>query len=627
MHDESRTDNETRTDNEPKPWRLVLPIIHIKDAGPLLFVGSALCRPHGGEFILLLISTVPDDQGLADEATEVIQHRQELEAMLKGHGTRPSRIRTDVVVTRQLWEGIWEAVAEEEADLLLLAWDNLTLPEIDEIVDERLVDPPCDVILARPHEKLARSADWRQHERLLMPLRPGPDARLALRTAATMAAAMSAEITYLRVQEHEDDDDDVLTELMVGELESHPVTRTVIATGSAADHILAETPDHDFVILGAPTRELSGPTWSGTVLDAVASSTDSTLLVVKASASPEESQTLKLLPPRPLSEKVDKWFAENTFHSSEFEEIERLVQLKEEQGLTISLGLPALNEEATVGSVISATKSALMDVFPLLDEVVLIDSDSTDRTRDIARDLGVPVHIHQQILPEHGAVRGKGEALWKSLHVLEGDLIVWIDTDIKNIHPRFVFGVLGPLLRNPRVKYSKGFYRRPLRQDGRLVAGGGGRVTELTARPLLNLFFPELSGLVQPLSGEYGGRREALESVPFFTGYGVETGLLIDLLERFGLEGIAQVDLLERIHHNQPLRSLSKMAFAIIQVVVSRLEKRHGNAMLAEHDKTMNLIRQSLEGYSLASVEINEVERPPMLEVPEYRAKRGLGDP
>ena len=265
-----------------------------------------------------------------------------------------------------------------------------------------------------------------------------------------------------------------------------------------------------------------------------------------------------------------------------------------------------------------------MDNIPLLDEIVLIDSGSVDYTREIAMSLGIPVYIHQEVLPQHGAYHGKGEALWKSLYVLNGDIIAWIDTDIKNIHPRFVYGILGPLLRNPEIKYVKGFYRRPLHEGGKLIAGGGGRVTELTARPLINLFFPELSGLIQPLSGEYAGRREALERVPFFTGYGVETGLLIDILDKFGLNAIAQVDLLERIHHNQPLPSLSKMAFAIIQVVIRRLEDRHKIRLLEDFNKTMKLIRYGPGRYYLETVEIRERERPPMIEIPEYRKKRGL---
>jgi glucosyl-3-phosphoglycerate synthase len=251
-----------------------------------------------------------------------------------------------------------------------------------------------------------------------------------------------------------------------------------------------------------------------------------------------------------------------------------------------------------------------------------MDSNSGDRTREIARAEGIPVYIHQELLPGTPPREGKGEALWKSLLVTRGDILLWVDTDIVNIHPRFVYGILGPLLNNPRVQFVKGFYRRPLKVGSRIQAGGGGRVTELIARPLINLFYPELSGIIQPLSGEYGARRAFLESVPFFSSYGVETGLLIDAYERHGLSAIAQVDLLERVHHNQPLEALSKMSFIILQAFLHRLERRYGVRMVEDVNKSMKLVRETSGKYSLDVEEIIETERPPMLDIPEYRVKR-----
>jgi glucosyl-3-phosphoglycerate synthase len=322
-----------------------------------------------------------------------------------------------------------------------------------------------------------------------------------------------------------------------------------------------------------------------------------------------------------ISVLVDKWFAENTFSADEFSDLEALLALKRKRGLTISLALPALNEEQTVGNVIRSVKEPLMDRLPILDEIILVDSDSTDHTRQIAQELGVQVHVHQQTLPHYAARRGKGEALWKSLFLTRGDIVLWIDTDIANIHPRFVYGLIGPLLLQPEVQFVKGFYRRPLRVGDKVQASGGGRVTELTARPLLNLFYPELSGVIQPLSGEYGGRRSALEQMAFFSGYGVEIGLLIDAFEQCGLGGIAQVDLLERVHHNQPLESLSKMSFAIIQAVIHKLERRYGQGFLEDVNKTMKLIRYEPGRFFLDIEEIAEQVRPPMIDLPEYRER------
>jgi Glycosyl transferase family 2 len=259
---------------------------------------------------------------------------------------------------------------------------------------------------------------------------------------------------------------------------------------------------------------------------------------------------------------------------------------------------------------------------PLIDQMVVIDSDSEDRTVEIATELGVPVIRHAAILPETGTHVGKGEALWKSLHVLDGEIVAWIDTDISNIQPRFVYGLLGPLLREPKIQYVKGFYQRPIRQGDILQAEGGGRVTELMARPLINLFFPELSGMIQPLSGEYAGRRSLLERMPFFTGYAVEIGLLIDILEAHGLPAIGQVDLERRIHRNQPLPNLSQMAYVILQGAIRKLEERHRLELLTEVGRGMKVIAADREQFSLEVLEIGDEIRPPMINIPAYVERR-----
>lgn len=318
---------------------------------------------------------------------------------------------------------------------------------------------------------------------------------------------------------------------------------------------------------------------------------------------------------------VNEWFARNTFQSRDFANLKTLLAFKEKQGVTISLGLPTLNEEETIGNVIAVLKGELMDKVPLLDEVAVIDSSSTDRTVEIAKDQGVPVYNHKDLLPSTGTHRGKGEALWKSLAVLKGDLIVWVDTDIRNIHPRFVYGLVGPLLRRPDLVYVKGFYLRPIKEGNVLKPVGGGRVTEILARPFFNLCFPDLAAFVQPLSGEYAGRRQALEQVPFSVGYGAEVGLLIDLARRFGIWALGQVDLERRIHRNQKLDALGRMSFGILQTLLRKLEEGGKARLIEEMTRDLHIVSHFGNITTLVKQEIREIERPPIITIPEYHRR------
>ena len=319
---------------------------------------------------------------------------------------------------------------------------------------------------------------------------------------------------------------------------------------------------------------------------------------------------------------LNRWLKENTFHHSRFSGIEKLVRLKEEKNLTISAALPTLNEEKTIGKEVVVIKSELMERYPLIDELVVIDSGSTDKTREIAAQYGADVYLASDCIPEEEVYYGKGENLWKSLYILKGDIIVWIDADIKNIHPRFIYALVGPLLEYPRIGYVKGFYERPIELGKELRPSGGGRVTQLLVRPLFCHFFPELAGIIQPLSGEYAGRREILERVPFFIGYGVETGLLIDICNQYGMEHIAQVDMDKRVHRNQSLDKLSEMSFQILQTFFHRA-KDLGRVLLNTELKTeMALIKVLENQHILIHKEIKEIERPPMITIEAYKKRR-----
>lgn len=320
---------------------------------------------------------------------------------------------------------------------------------------------------------------------------------------------------------------------------------------------------------------------------------------------------------------LDWWLRTRTFHHSQFSDIQELVKLKQEQGLTVSLCLPTLNEAKTIGRVIRVLKRTLLERYQLLDEIGIVDSGSVDETREIARRQGVMVFPADETLTSLPAYRGKGENLWKSLYLFKGDIIVWVDADIRNIHPRFVYGLLGPLLQDRDIGYVKSFYRRPLRVGHKTVPGGG-RVTELMVRPFLNLLFPDLTVLAQPLSGEYAGRRSVLERVPFFTGYGVETGLLIDIEHRYGINSIAQVDMDVRVHRNQSIESLRRMSYVILSVLMRRSEQLGKLALFEDLGHELHYIRREAEGYLVDAEEIRGRERPPILTIPEYRSLYGI---
>ncbi len=317
---------------------------------------------------------------------------------------------------------------------------------------------------------------------------------------------------------------------------------------------------------------------------------------------------------------LEQWYNNNTYNYKVFP-VDRLVKFKRKKNLTISLCFPTLNEAQTIGGILDIVRNSIYEP-GLVDEVVVIDSNSMDRTVSIVRSAGFKVLQHSDILPGCGSFKGKGDALWKSLAVLKGDIIIWCDSDIMNFKPRFIYGILGPLLIDDRISYVKGFYRRPLKIDSSYLKSEGGRVTELLVRPLLNLFYPELSKVFQPLSGEYAGRREILESIPFSTGYGVEVGMLIEIYERFGLDVIAQVNLKRRVHRNQPLSALSMMSFGILQTLIRKLQYYNKVKLNSDINKIYNQIEYINKEYIITPLKLEEMERPPMLEIKEYLERK-----
>lgn len=285
---------------------------------------------------------------------------------------------------------------------------------------------------------------------------------------------------------------------------------------------------------------------------------------------------------------------------------------------TVSVVLPARNEEETVGSIVSVIRHDLVERVALVDEILVVDSRSTDATARVAAHAGARVVHQDAVLSELPPLSGKGEALWKGLAAARGDVIVYIDSDLRNFGSHFVTGLLGPLLTDPEVMFVKGAYDRPLiGPDGSVQQGAGGRVTELVARPLLNLCWPELAGFVQPLAGEYAARRHVLQQVPYVTEYGVELAMLIDLLELVGLDAMAQVDLGNRVHSHQSQAALSRMAGQILLTAWSRLE-RQGRIVTSE-PLTANLLQFDFTagGRVPTLTDVSVAERPPLISVRE----------
>ncbi len=313
-------------------------------------------------------------------------------------------------------------------------------------------------------------------------------------------------------------------------------------------------------------------------------------------------------------EEVERWLDRRSWKVAD-RPVERLLAAKRAQGTTVSVVLPALNEEATVGEIVAVIRRELMsEAVPLVDELVVVDSGSADATAKVAAEAGARVVARDDVLPRIPAVPGKGEVLWRSLLVTGGDVVCFVDADLREFSADFVTGIVGPLLTDPDVAFVKAMYERPL---GSGPAGGqGGRVTELVARPLLNLHWPQLAGFVQPLGGEYAARRSLLERLPFPVGYGVELGLLVDALHTVGLDALAQVDVGVRLHRHQDDRALGRMAAAIYRTAQARLTRGHlVRPRLTQFDR-------GEDGFVPRTHAVDTEERPPMREVAEYAQKR-----
>ena len=317
-----------------------------------------------------------------------------------------------------------------------------------------------------------------------------------------------------------------------------------------------------------------------------------------------------------------EWFEKRSYGYAEFSDVKKLARRKRELDLSVSLVLPGRNVADTIGGIVEEVRT-LNEEAPLVEQILVVDADSVDGTAEVAARSGAEVYSENELLSHYGGAHGKGDAMWRSLSVARGDLVMFADSDTKDFKSQFVYGTLGPIISVPGVRFVKGAFRRPFKSNETVELDGGGRVTELTTKPLFNLFYPELAGFVQPLAGEFVADKELFSSIPFLTGYAVETGLMIDVFKKVGLGAMAQVDLGTRQNRHQPLFDLGRMSYSVLRAVARRLRQDGRLQQVRDPSVPDSLFQFSDYLHAVATPEglklrehVEElVERPPMAEV------------
>jgi len=324
-----------------------------------------------------------------------------------------------------------------------------------------------------------------------------------------------------------------------------------------------------------------------------------------------------------------EWFKHRSYDYRQYSDLGALARRKRELGLTVSAVLPCRNVADSVGGIVDVIHDVneRSGENALVDQILAVDADSADGTAEVAASRGAEVYSENELMSNHGGAHGKGDAMWRSLSVARGDLVMYIDADTRDFKPQLVYGILGPILEVPEVRFVKAAYRRPFKSHEAIEQDGGGRVTELTTKPLFNLFYPELTGFVQPLAGEFVADRELFSSIPFLTGYAVETGIMIDVLKKVGLDAMAQVDLGARQNRHQPLRDLSRMSYSVLRAVARRLRQEGRLNQTRDPSLPDSLFQFSDYRHAVATpdgLQLQEyveelVERPPIQEVLRVR--------
>ncbi len=442
--------------------KVLVPVVY--GVHPKAALRAAMLIAGKSNIELVGIVGMAEEASLSEAALPARHVRKMLRGLTASAGVHAmQRIR----VSHRPWDEIIQIVQEERPDLLVMEAAHLAQLSVNEA--EALRYPPCDIVIAGGEVP-------EQVRNVLVSLRGGPHTELSLRLGLSIAHTTRAVVTALHISP--------TTTSQLGDpafkgvdkvLKNLPeVKRKQIRTDEPAEAILEAAQASDLLVVGATARRRDALISIGPVAEALLSSGSKGVLVVKSRRPLPTNMESEVVGQNAISILVDKWFAENTYHAGEFADLEHLLELKREQKLTVSLALPALNEEATVGKVIHTIQDALMKRAPLLDEIVLVDSDSSDRTRERSRRPWMSRCMFISRCCRTWGREGKGEALWKSLYLTCGDILVWIDTDIANVHPRFVYGLVGPLILHPEIQFVKGFYRRPLKVGTSCRRAGAG---------------------------------------------------------------------------------------------------------------------------------------------------------
>lgn len=703
------------------PRTVLVPMLNLGIAGDMLHLAAILAAGHKSDvptpvpagdssthprlvprIVVLGVVEVPADQPLTMGMDMARSYRALFDFLPSevDAGGKPVRVDRLVKVSRDVPTAVRQAVEEEHADLVLAHWKghprNPKRHVYGHILDDLLKDPPCDLLLARPD-------GWRDCGRVLLPVRGGPSAEQALDVALLLAEHGDMDLAVMHNVPASRAGTGPLGEGLLKKVSTGPLTEAQVAadametgpyidfndyletvTGewavrveriatvseNAVTAVLGEVQSEDIVIMGVGAFEESGgkrtSAGAATLPPTVAASTKAPILLLRARERLDLDKYARKAHGRQVRNAwvdmpFEYWFVENTYHGDEFRDPEEFLKLKQATGLTISVGLLTSNDARHLHSMITGLRRVLVEMHPLADQIAVVDAGSADETLEIARSLGVEAYSVPDILPGEGSLHGRGESWWKSLAVLRGDIIVWLDPRATRFHPSAALSLAGPLLRNANLQLVKAFaltqhdmhgaaasrqqeaptegfdpldvswggfvvpkrdgawpFARRIRvqalKPSDLAALTPAQFAALPPRTILQVLSPSLAGVVDPFGRDYAARREAMLSIPAFTGPNLELGMLLSAASGWGSRSVAQVEL-RHAQPSPPPQPGLRIAIDVLHVLAHRLEDPQLCATASELAARLQSELQGPTAGPGTGIEVralNPVERPPM---------------